>query len=207
MVYAIRTARKESLAKRIAYRLYYRILRYLANVDIPLDAGDFCVMSRRALDTLNSLPERNRFVRRLRTWIGYRQVGLAYERQARAAGRPKYTLRGLVNLALDGVINFSFKPLRLLGLIGIAVGVLALMAAALFLFQYLTNLSIAGYNPREARGWTSLILAILFLSAIQLFGLGIIGEYLGRLFAEAKRRPPYIIETTINVTARLRTPG
>jgi glycosyltransferase involved in cell wall biosynthesis len=198
VVYAIRTARKEPIAKRIAYRLYYRILRYLANVDIPLDAGDFCVMSRRALDTLNALPERNRFVRGLRTWIGYRQVGMEYERQARAAGRPKYTLRRLINLAIDGVINFSFKPLRILGLTGIAIGLVALGAAAVFLFQYVSNLSILGYNPRAAPGWTSLILAVLFLSAIQLFGLGIIGEYLGRLFEETKRRPPYIIETRIN---------
>ena len=105
MVYAIRV-KEESALKRAAYHVYYRALRYLANVDIPLDAGDFCVISRRALDTLNALPERNRFVRGMRTWIGYRQIGMAYERQARAAGEPKYTLRSLMNLALDGVVNF-----------------------------------------------------------------------------------------------------
>jgi dolichol-phosphate mannosyltransferase len=160
------------------------------------------VVSRRALDTLNSLPERNRFVRGLRTWIGYRQVGLPYERQARAAGQPKYTLRSLVNLALDGVINFSYKPLRILGVAGIAVGVLALLAAAAFFIQSMTNMTVLGYNPRMAPGWTSLILAILFMSAMQLFGLGVMGEYIGRLFEETKRRPPYLVGETVNMPLR-----
>jgi dolichol-phosphate mannosyltransferase len=204
VVYAIREKRKEHVFKRAAYFLYYRMLRYLANIDIPLDSGDFCVISRRALDTLNALPERNRFVRGLRTWIGYRQVGLAYERQARAAGQPKYTLRSLVNLALDGVINFSYKPLRILGIAGIIVGVLALAAAAAFFVQSLTNTTVLGYNPRMAPGWTSLILAILFMSAMQLFGLGVMGEYIGRLFEETKRRPPYLVGETINLSARHR---
>ena len=201
VVYAVRTKRKESLSKRAAYHAYYRLLRMFANIDIPLDSGDFCVMSRRALDALNSLPERARFIRGLRTWIGYRQTGLGYERQARVSGRSKYTLRRLVGLALDGVVGFSSLPLRLLGLTGIAIGALALLAAALFLFQYFSGVTILGYNPRQAQGWTSLILTILFLSAIQLFGLGVIGEYLGKLFEEAKGRPTYIIATTINLPA------
>ena len=202
VVYAIRSKRKESLPKRAAYHVYYRLLRFLANIDIPVDAGDFCVMSRRALDTLNALPERNRFVRGLRTWIGYRQIGIAYERHARAAGTPKYTLRGLFNLALDGVINFSYKPLRVLGVTGMAIGVFALIAAVAFFVQSVTNTTVFGYNPRDAPGWTSTILAILSLSAIQLFGLGIMGEYLGRLFEETKRRPPYLIAEIINLTPR-----
>ena len=202
VVYAIREQRKEPLLKRAAYHVYYRLLRLFANINIPLDSGDFCVMSRRALDALNALPERNRFIRGLRTWIGYRQTGLGYERAARKAGRSKYTLRKLIDLALDGVVGFSSLPLRLLGLAGAAIGLLALLAAALFLYQYLSGTTILGYNPRQARGWTSLILAVLFLSAIQLFGLGIIGEYLGKLFEEAKRRPPYIIATTLNLPPR-----
>ena len=206
VVYAIRAQRKESLLKRAAYHMYYRLLRLFANIDIPLDSGDFCVMSRRALDALNALPERNRFIRGLRTWIGYRQTGLEYERAARKTGRSKYTLRKLINLALDGVVGFSSLPLRMLGLAGAAVGVLALLAAALFLFQYLSGFTILGYNPRQSRGWTSLILAVLFLSAIQLFGLGIIGEYLGKLFEEAKGRPSYIIATTVNLPNRSASP-
>ena len=202
VVYAIRIKRKEGVIKRAAYHSYYRVLRFLANIDMPLDAGDFCVISRRALDTLNALPERNRFVRGLRTWIGYRQVGLQYERHARAAGTPKYTVRSLVNLALDGVINFSYKPLRILALTGMAVGVFALVAAVVFVIQYITDTTLLGYNPRNAPGWTSLILAILSLSGIQLFGMGILGEYLGRVFEETKRRPPYLIAATMNLSPR-----
>jgi dolichol-phosphate mannosyltransferase len=202
VVYAIRVKRKEGLIKRAAYHSYYRLLRFLANIDMPLDAGDFCVLSRRALDTLNALPERNRFVRGLRTWIGYRQIGVQYERHARAAGEPKYTIARLVNLALDGVINFSYKPLRILALTGMAMGVFALVAAVVFLIQYITNTTVLGYNPRHAPGWTSLILAILSLSGIQLFGMGILGEYLGRLFEETKRRPPYLIAATMNLPPR-----
>jgi dolichol-phosphate mannosyltransferase len=202
VVYAIRVKRKEGLIKRAAYHSYYRLLRFLANIDMPLDAGDFCVLSRRALDTLNALPERNRFVRGLRTWIGYRQIGVQYERHARAAGVPKYTIRSLVNLALDGVINFSYKPLRILALTGMAMGIFALVAAVIFLIQYITNTTVFGYNPRHAPGWTSLILAILSLSGIQLFGMGILGEYLGRLFEETKRRPPYLIAATMNLQPR-----
>ena len=198
VVYAIREKRKESLFKRVAYHTYYRMLRSLANVDIPLDSGDFCVLSRRALDTLNALPERNRFIRGLRTWIGFRQIGVAYERQARVAGRAKYTFRGLLNLGMDGVINFSYKPLRIIGLIWMVVALISLVAASVFLVQYLTGVSIGGYNPRDSRGWTSLILAILSLSALQLLGLGVMGEYIGRLFEEAKRRPPYIVDVRFN---------
>jgi len=202
VVYAIRMKRKESVFKRAAYFLYYRLLRFLANIDIPLDSGDFCVISRRALDTLNALPERNRFVRGLRTWIGYRQAGVAYERHARAAGAPKYTLRGLMNLALDGIINFSYKPLRILGTTGLVIGALSLIAAAAFFLQFITNTTVLGYNPHDAPGWTSLMLSLLMLSAIQLFGLGILGEYVGRLFEETKRRPPYLIASTINLLPR-----
>lgn len=202
VVYAIREKRKESPLKRSAYFIYYRVLRFLANIDIPLDSGDFCVMSRRALDALNALPERNRFVRGLRTWIGYRQIGIRYERQARAAGQPKYTLRSLMNLALDGVINFSYKPLRVLGVAGMIIGVLAIAAGVLFFVMSVTNTTVLGYNPRDAPGWTSLILTILFLSAVQLFGLGVMGEYIGRLFEETKRRPPYMIASWVNLPPR-----
>lgn len=199
VVYAVRTKRKESAIKRASYFVYYRLLAKLATFDIPLDSGDFCVMSRRVVQTLNALPERNRFVRGLRSWIGFRQIGLEYERHARAAGEPKYTFRRLLNLALDGIFNFSYKPLRVITLTGIAVGALAMLAGLLFLFQYLGNVTLLGYNPRQARGWTSLILAILFLSGTQLFGLGVLGEYLGRIFEETKDRPMFIVDTALNL--------
>ena len=203
VVYAIRQKRKESALKRASYFLYYRILSSLATIDIPLDAGDFCVMSRRAVDTLNALPERNRFVRGLRSWIGFRHIGLPYERQARAAGAPKYTLGKLMNLALDGIINFSYRPLRVITLVGFLVGGLAFLMGILFLVQYVGDITIQGYNPRQARGWTSLILSILFLAGTQLVALGVLGEYMGRLFEETKQRPMYIIARTANLGSAL----
>lgn len=199
VVYAIRTQRKEGIIKRTCYYLFYRLLAWLSHIPIPLDSGDFCVMSRRALNTLNLLPEQNRFIRGLRSWIGFRQTGLTYERHARAAGEPKYTFRKLLNLALDGLINFSYKPLRIISLIGLGLGVLAVLLALFVTVQYVADWTVLGYNPRAARGWTSTILALLFLSSVQLFCLGIIGEYLGRLFEEVKRRPFYIVARTINI--------
>ncbi|MBC7895104.1 MAG: glycosyltransferase family 2 protein [Cytophagaceae bacterium] len=201
VVYAIRTKRKEGLLKRLAYYTYYRALKRLATLDIPLDAGDFCVMRGEVVDAINSLPERNRFVRGLRTWVGFRQTGLAYERAARYAGEPKYTLRKLLGLASDGIVNFSYRPLQAIMLVGFFVGLIAVALGLVVLSQYLWNFAIAGYNPREARGWTSLILVLLFSSAVQLFCLGILGVYLGRLFEETKRRPVYLVKKRIGVAA------
>jgi polyisoprenyl-phosphate glycosyltransferase len=202
VVYAVRTQRKEGLFKRASYSLYYRLLARLASTQIPLDSGDFCVMNRRAVDALNALPERGRFVRGLRSWIGFRQEGLAYERQGRAAGRSKYTLRKLVRLAVDGVVDFSSKPLRLIMYAGVGLGLFSAATALVVAIQYAADWTIAGYNPRDQRGWTSLMLAVLFLSSAQLFCLGIIGEYVGRLFDEVKRRPVYLVGRTVNVQSR-----
>jgi glycosyltransferase involved in cell wall biosynthesis len=202
VVYAIRTRRKEGLWKRLAYRAYYRLLRRLASVDIPLDSGDFCVLSRRVVDVLNALPERRRFVRGLRAWAGYRQTGLAYERGARQAGEPKYTFGRLVTLGLDGVFSFSYRPLHLLMLAGLLVGAGAFLAGALVFLQYVTNTTVWGYNPRNAPGWTSLMIAILFLAGVQLFGLGLLGEYVGRVFEETKQRPAYVVERAVNLPLR-----
>ena len=201
VVYAVRTDRQEGFLKRVSYWLYYRFLRSLASVDIALDSGDFCVMSRRVVDDLNALPERNRFVRGLRTWVGYRQTGLAYKRPARQAGRPKYTYGKLMNLALDGLVNFSFKPLRVLAITGVLLGVFSFLAAFLVFVMYVTDTTLGGYNPRNTTGWTSLILAIFFLSGTQLVGMGILGEYIGRLFEETKARPMYLVRDRVNLTA------
>jgi dolichol-phosphate mannosyltransferase len=175
------------------------MLAYLAYIEIPLDSGDFCVMSRRAVNALNALPERNRFIRALRSWIGFKQTGLVYERHARAAGEPKYNFRKLLRLALDGIVNFSDKPLRMIGVVGLALGAVTILLGCFVFIQYAADWTIAGYNPRSSRGWTSLMLAILFLASVQLFSLGIISEYFGRLFDEIKRRPVYIIDHTLNV--------
>ena len=201
VVYAVRRKRKEGVFKRVSYFLYYRILRRVATLDIPLDAGDVCVMNANVVHAINSLPERNRFVRGLRTWVGFRQEGMAYERSARYAGAPKYTFFRLLRLATDGIVNFSYRPLQLIMLLGMTVGVMAFLLGMLVLIQYLGDYTIAGYNPRQSRGWTSLVLTLLFSSAVQLFCLGILGEYLGRLFEESKRRPIYLVRRRIGVAA------
>ncbi len=201
VVYAIRTRRKENVLKRAAYSTYYRLLRRLASVEIPLDSGDFCVMTRRVVHVLNALPERSRFVRGLRSWAGYRQTGLEYERQARAGGDPKYTFGKLWKLGLDGVFSFSRRPLHLLMLTGIAVGTGAFFAGVFVFIQYATNWTIYGYNPRNATGWTSLMIVILFAAGVQLFGMGLLGEYIGRVFEETKNRPSYVVRETINLPA------
>jgi glycosyltransferase involved in cell wall biosynthesis len=198
VVYAIRTKRKEGILKRASYFLYYRLLKHLAALDIPLDAGDFCVMSRPVLDSLNSLPERNRFVRGLRTWVGYRQTGLAYERHARQSGEPKYTFSKLLRLAMDGIINFSYKPLQLILMFGLVVGFFTVLAGVVVGFLFLSNTAVFGYNPRQVRGWTSLALAVSLLSGMQLISLGLLGEYLGRVFEEVKSRPAFIIRRKLN---------
>jgi dolichol-phosphate mannosyltransferase len=199
VVYAIRTKRKEGLVKRVCYHVYYRLLKRMVGIDIPLDAGDFCVMRREVVDALNELPERNRFIRGLRTWVGFRQTGLTYERQARYAGDPKYTFRKLFKLAADGIINFSYRPLQFISFLGVLVALASIAGGFLVVLQYLTDFTLLGFNPRNARGWTSLVFVVLFSSGVQLISLGILGEYVGRLFEEVKRRPVWLVRKRINL--------
>jgi dolichol-phosphate mannosyltransferase len=199
VVYAIRTKRKENLLKRICYKTYYRLLKRLAVLDIPLDAGDFCVMRGEVVDAINRLPERNRFVRGLRSWVGFRQTGIAYERHSRFAGEPKYNFRKLFKLATDGIINFSYRPLQFIMSIGLVLAVVCLLGAVFVVFQYVSGWTIIGFNPRTARGWTSLIFVILFFSAVNLVCMGILGEYIGRLFEEVKHRPVWIVKKRVNL--------
>ncbi|MFQ5855265.1 MAG: glycosyltransferase family 2 protein [Anaerolineae bacterium] len=186
VVYAIREQRQESWLKRMAYSAFYRTLRRVANVDIPLDAGDFCIMDRKIVDLLRSMPERNRFVRGIRSWVGLRQTGLPYDRQARHAGRPKYTFGRLMLLALDGFISFSHTPLRVASLLGIGISMLSFVLAAFYFVKKLTM----GLNPP---GFATLVVAIFFLAGIQLTTIGVMGEYIGRIFDEVKQRPLYVV--------------
>ena len=203
VVYAIRTKRKENLLKRISYRLYYRLLKRLAVLDIPLDAGDFCVMRGQVVDAINRLPERNCFVRGLRSWVGFRQTGIAYERQSRFAGEPKYNFRKLFRLAVDGIINFSYRPLQFIMSIGLLLAFFSMLGAVFVVIQYVTDFTLAGFNPRNSTGWTSLIFVILFFSAANLICMGILGEYIGRLFEEVKHRPVWIVKRRINLPRTL----
>jgi glycosyltransferase involved in cell wall biosynthesis len=186
VVYAVRRRRKEGPLKRLGYFAFYRLLGLVAELDIPLDAGDFCLMDRRVVEVLNALPERKRFIRGLRTYVGFRQTGLAYERAARDAGRPKYALRALVALAVDGLISFSSSPLRLVTRIGLVSALVALGLAVWVVRD--------AYNHQTApRGWASTIVIVLFMGSVQLISLGIIGEYIRLIFLETKGRPTYIV--------------
>jgi dolichol-phosphate mannosyltransferase len=186
VVYAVRRHRKESVAKRIAYTVFYRLLHRVAAVDIPLDAGDFCLMDRRVVDQLNALPERNRFLRGLRTWVGFRQTGIEYERQVRYAGRTQYGFWKLVRLAVDGLVSFSYVPLRISSTVGFLVSLGSLVVGLYYLI-----LRLAGH--REPAGFAGIIIAVLFLGGVQLITIGIMGEYVGRIFDEVKDRPVYIV--------------
>jgi polyisoprenyl-phosphate glycosyltransferase len=186
VVYAVRAQRKEGWLKRTSYAIFYRLLRHIANIDIPLDAGDFCVMDRRVVDLLKRMPERNRFVRGIRSWIGLKQTGLPFERHARYAGKSKYSFFGLMLLALDGLVSFSYLPLRVITLLGFAVSLVSFLLA---IFYVAIKLQF-GLNPP---GFATITVAIFFLAGIQLITLGLIGEYVGRIFEEAKGRPLYVV--------------
>ena len=191
VVYAVRRKRKEWFGKRLSYWAFYRLLAMISDLKIPLDSGDFCLMDRSAVDLLNALPERGRFVRGLRTWVGLRQTGVAYERHARAAGVPQLKLRHLVKLAMDGLVSFSSAPLRFVTRLGMCTA-----AAAVLLGGWVLAVSVhkwVSVDDQTPRGWASTACLILLMSSVQLLSLGVIGEYLARIFQEVKGRPTFLI--------------
>jgi glycosyltransferase involved in cell wall biosynthesis len=193
VVYAVRTKRKENIFKRTGYFLFYRLLKRLSTIDIPLDSGDFSLMDRSVVDALKALPERTRFVRGLRSWVGFRQTGVVYERDARFAGEAKYTFKKLLQLAINGILSFSSAPLRLASYLGFALCGISVLLIGFLVAWRLSDLSLLGMRPGMQMGWTSLISLILFLSGIQMLVIGAIGEYLARVFDEVQGRPPWII--------------
>lgn len=186
VVYAVRQRRKEEPVKRLGYYVFYRLMNAISDLDIPLDSGDFCLMDRKVVQALRSLPEQARFVRGLRTFVGFRQTGLAYERAAREAGRAKYTFGALVRLATDGLVSFSSYPLRLVTYLGFTFAGLAAVLTVCVLADAL-------FHRTAPHGWASLIIVVLAMSAVQLICLGIIGEYIRLIFLESKERPTYIV--------------
>lgn len=186
VVYAVRTKRKEGPIKRLGYFVFYRLLHSISDLDLPLDSGDFCLMDRKVVEALKRLPEKARFIRGLRTFVGFRQVGLQYERDARAAGRPKYTFSSLIRLAVDGLVSFSSYPLRVVTYIGAVTGIAALMLIVWVLYD-------AFLGRSGPRGWASLCAIVLMIGSVQLVCLGIIGEYIRLIFLEAKSRPTYVV--------------
>jgi dolichol-phosphate mannosyltransferase len=187
VVYAIREKRKEHFLKRFLYHMFYLIINTISRTDMPLDAGDFCLMDRCVVNELVILPEKNRFVRGLRSWVGFRQIGLAYERDARFAGKSKFTLNKLVSLALDGLISFSYLPLRLATMLGFGVSILSLLAAVYYVIKKLT----VGLQPP---GFATLTVLLLFLGGVQMITIGIMGEYIGHILDEVKGRPTYVVQ-------------
>jgi glycosyltransferase involved in cell wall biosynthesis len=196
VVYAVRKKRKEWFGKRFAYWTFYRLLAAISDLKIPLDSGDFCVMDRTAVDAINSLPERERFVRGLRTWIGFKQVGVEYERDARQAGKPAYTMAKLMKLAMDGLVSFSSVPLKIVT----RLGLLSLLAA-FGIGMWVVGVTIwewdKGIAGRTPRGWASTACILLFMGSVQMISLGIIGEYLARIFLEVKGRPTFLIASVV----------
>jgi dolichol-phosphate mannosyltransferase len=186
VVYAVRRKREgETAFKKLTAAMFYRVLDRLTDTSIPLDTGDFRLMTRRALDAFLSLPEQARFIRGMVAWVGFRQVPFAYDRAERHAGETSYPLGKMIRLAFDAVTGFSTAPLRFASHASVL-----LAGASLLLLVYIAYGFIAG-NP--VPGWTSTMLVVVVLSAIQMFVLGMIGEYLGRLYVESKRRPLYLV--------------
>ena len=191
VVYGQRITRAgETWFKKITASVFYRLLDKLIDIRIPLDTGDFRLMSRRALNVLMSMPEQHRFIRGMVSWIGFRQEPLPYDRSERFAGQTKYPFRKMLRFAFDAITGFSTQPLRLASYLGVVVGLLALVLLAYVLFSWTSG--------RVVEGWTSLMVVVVTLSSAQLLVLGIIGEYLGRLFVESKRRPLFVIERVRN---------
>ncbi|WP_215233891.1 glycosyltransferase family 2 protein [Dyadobacter linearis] len=190
VVYAVRKKRKESFIKKTGYHLFYRILRSISYVDIPLDSGDFALVSRRVVDVMKKMPEESRYLRGMRSWIGFQQTGFQYERDARAAGESKYSFKQLFRLAYNGIFNFSEFPVKFMS----RVGVLAILISLLyFIIVVVKKLFFA----QVIEGFTSLLFVIILFSGVQLLALGIIGEYVLRIFFQSKNRPLFIIKEEI----------
>ncbi|BAZ88229.1 glycosyltransferase family 2 protein [Dolichospermum compactum] len=191
VVYAQRISRqKEGWLKRLTAYLFYRILRRLAKVDIPVDTGDFCLMDRQVVDILNSMPERNRYIRGLRAWVGFRQTSVLFERNPRFAGDVKYTFGKSLSLAIDGIISFSTVPLRLATYLGTISAAIAMIMIVLVLYWRI-------FAPvSHLIGYTLITISMFFLGSVQLICIGILGEYIGRIYEEVKGRPLYTLKET-----------
>ena len=194
VIYGKRKTRKgESAFKLLTAKMFYKTLNALSDVEIPRDTGDFRLVDRKVIDVINSLPEHNKFLRGLFSWVGFKQTPFEYERKERFAGKTKYPLKKMLKLAKDGIFSFSIKPLKIVGTMGtisIAISLIILIYAILsYIFDW-NNLTA---------GWTSLMVTMTFLSGMILISLWMIGEYIGRIYDETKRRPQYIIERTFNI--------
>ena len=193
VVYAVRQSRAgETRFKLLTAKWFYRLFQRLSQIEVPLDAGDFRLMDRRALDALLAMPERNRFLRGMTVWVGFTQTAVAYERASRSAGDTKYTLHRMLRFALDATTSFSHAPLQLATLLGFFISALALITIPLVILARLNNVFVPGIS--------STLVAVLLLGGIQLITVGIIGEYVGRIYDEVKHRPLYVVRSRRNIS-------
>ncbi len=194
IVYAKRKSReKETIFKIITAKIYYIVLNCLSDINIPKDTGDYRLISKRIVDEINKMPEHNKFLRGLFSWVGFKQIALEYERKSRYAGTTKYPIKKMIRFGLDGIISFSTKPLRVVGQLGIITIIISFCLLLYALISYFIN------RDTVVTGWTSLIVAITFFSGVQLLSLWIISEYIASIYDESRQRPPYIISKKINI--------
>lgn len=186
VVYVRRVRRKEPWALKLCYFFFYRLMARLSDIPLPLDSGDFGLMSRRVVDHVRRMPEHHRYLRGMRSWVGFRQTGLDVERAERHSGKSKYSISRLMKLAMDGIFAFSIVPIRAAALLG----AIAMLFSTIYVFYALYARFFAQISPQ---GFTALLVAVIFLSGMVLFFLGVIGEYVGRIYEETKGRPQYII--------------
>jgi dolichol-phosphate mannosyltransferase len=197
VVYGVRTDRAgETAFKLWTAKIFYRFISRLSDTAIPIDTGDFRLMDRRVVNSLLSMPERDRFVRGMVSWLGFSQVGVSYHRAPRAAGSTKFSLFKMLRFALDGIFSFSILPLRLATWTGFAASALAIFGILVVLLDKFLAV------PGMVKGWTSTVIAVLFIGGVQLISLGIIGEYVGRIYGEAKRRPLYVVRERMGFEAQ-----
>ena len=194
VIYGKRKTREgESHFKLFTAKMFYKTLNALSDVEIPKDTGDFRLVDRKVVDTINQLPEHNKFLRGLFSWVGYKQKAYEYERKERFAGKTKYPLKKMLKLASDGIIGFSTKPLKLVGILGMLSILISFIVLIYSIISYIFKL-----NTLTA-GWTSIMVAITFFAGVQLLSIWIMSEYIGRIYDETKQRPQYIIDKKINL--------
>lgn len=190
VVYAVRKKRKENFLKKAAYKSFYRFLKRVSYIEIPLDSGDFSLISRRVVDQLNAMPEESRFIRGMRSWVGYQQIGVEYERSERQAGETSYTFKKLLELAFSGIFNFSEYPIKFITRLGLFI----MSLSGIYFITVLYKKLVHDSTPE---GFTALLATIIAFGGIQLFAIGLIGEYVLRIFFQVKKRPVFIIKERI----------
>lgn len=194
VIYAKRKTRKgETKFKLLSAKMFYKILNGLSDIEIPKDTGDFRLADRKVIDVINSMPEHNKFLRGLFSWVGFKQIPLEYERKERFAGKTKYPFRKMFKLAADGIMSFSTKPLKVLGVLGIISVIISIIILIYSLVSYAFNLN------QLTPGWTSIMVTVTFLGGTQLLSIWVMSEYIGRIYDESKNRPQYIIDKKINI--------